>query len=80
MTWQSLKFSDISQGVIAVPLWIPSGTDMCAALVASDAPTWWQVICFSSPACCTTDCRSPKVPGIGSKACTCPAKSSRLAM
>ena len=23
MTWQSLKFSDISQGVIAVPLWIP---------------------------------------------------------
>src|ERR1700752_5216503 len=23
MTWQSLKFQDISQGVIAVPLWIP---------------------------------------------------------
>jgi TRAP-type C4-dicarboxylate transport system permease small subunit len=23
MTWQSWKFSDISQGVIAVPLWIP---------------------------------------------------------
>ena len=23
MTWQSFKFSDISQGVIAVPLWIP---------------------------------------------------------
>lgn len=23
MTWQSLKFNDISQGVIAVPLWIP---------------------------------------------------------
>jgi TRAP-type C4-dicarboxylate transport system permease small subunit len=23
MTWQSLKFHDISQGVIAVPLWIP---------------------------------------------------------
>ena len=23
MTWQSWKFFDISQGVIAVPLWIP---------------------------------------------------------
>ena len=23
MTWQSWKFHDISQGVIAVPLWIP---------------------------------------------------------
>ena len=56
MTWQSLKFHDIAQGVMAVPLWIPQ-LGYCGGLVI-------LTIAFVDELsmCCAADRRAYEMP------------------
>ena len=67
MTWQSWKFSDISQGVIAVPLWIPQ-LGYSGGLVIFSSLLWmnWSMSCAASRR--ATNCRSRRAPRRSSNA------------